>query len=93
MRVGVCVREIERDTCSVSSFFTVEEILCCGAASIHITGKAPEILQVNLNSYTLGDSYCRQKLAKGYLRAFSTSIMFLDIIHHLSLTKSRPVYM
>jgi hypothetical protein len=48
----------------VSFLFAVEEALYCGAngiiATIHITRKAPQTVQVNL-SYTLGDSYCTQK--------------------------------
>jgi hypothetical protein len=42
-----------------------------GAASIHITRKASKIVRVNLNSYTPGDSYCRQKLVKGDLSIFA----------------------
>jgi hypothetical protein len=48
--------------------FVVGEILCCGAvgisASIHIIRKPLEFVQMNLNSNTVGDSYCRQKLVK-----------------------------
>jgi hypothetical protein len=39
--------------------FSVEKTLHCGAkditASIHVTWKAPEIVQVNLNSHTVGN--------------------------------------
>jgi hypothetical protein len=55
-------------------------------ASIHITRKAPEIVQINLNSYTLGTSYCKQKLVRGGVsnfvkknREFNHQI---DIKHH-----------
>jgi hypothetical protein len=44
-------------------------LVCNGAkgitASMYTTRKAPEILQVNLNSYIVGDSYCRRKVVKG----------------------------
>jgi hypothetical protein len=32
--------------------------------------KTPEILQVNLENYTLGASYCRQNMAKGGVSIF-----------------------
>jgi hypothetical protein len=42
------------------------ETLYCGAkgiaTSIHITKKAPEIVQFNLNSYSVEESCCKQKL-------------------------------
>jgi hypothetical protein len=46
---------------SLNLLFAEEEALCCEAN----TRKAPEIVQVNLNSYTVGDNYCRQILVKG----------------------------
>jgi hypothetical protein len=64
-----------------SFLFVVEETLCCRAkgitASIHITRKAPEIGQLNLNSYTPGGSYCKQKLVKGEVG------IFIKRIHNL----------
>lgn len=46
-----------------------KETLCCGVKGItaffHVTRKAPEIVLVTLNSYAIGNGYCRQKLVKG----------------------------
>jgi hypothetical protein len=47
-----------------SFLIAVKGTLCYGVkgitAFIHITRKAPEIVQVTLNSYAIGDGYCRQ---------------------------------
>jgi hypothetical protein len=51
---------------SLDFLFAVEETLCCGdkgiVASIHISKKAPEIVQVYVKKYTVQDNYCRQEL-------------------------------
>jgi hypothetical protein len=48
--------------------FAVEEALYCGAksiaASMHIIKKASEVVQIIVNSGTLGDRYFKQKLVK-----------------------------
>jgi hypothetical protein len=53
---------------SFNFLFAVEEALCFGAkniaASMHITKKASEIVQINVISGTLRDSYSKQKLVK-----------------------------
>jgi hypothetical protein len=60
--------------------FAVEKTLCYGAkgitASIHITRKATVIVHVNLNSYTVGYSYCGQKLLKGEMSIFVKNPLF-----------------
>jgi hypothetical protein len=58
----------------------VEKTLCYGAkgitASIHITRKATFIVHVNLNSNTVGCSYCVQKLVKGEASIFVKNPLF-----------------
>jgi exonuclease III len=47
--------------------------------------KAPEILQVNLENYTLGASYCRQNMAKGGVSIFvKKNIKFnqINVMNH-----------
>jgi hypothetical protein len=52
----------------------VEEALCFGAKSItacmHITKTESEVIQVNVNSSTLGDSYSKPKLVKEEMNIF-----------------------
>jgi hypothetical protein len=59
---------------SFNLLFLVDKTHCCVAkgntASIHITRKAPEIVHANLNSCTLGASYCRQNLIRGGVGIF-----------------------
>jgi hypothetical protein len=51
---------------SFNFLFGVEETLCCEAkgitAPIHITRNAPEIVQVTLNTYIVGDNYCNMQI-------------------------------
>jgi hypothetical protein len=47
--------------------------------------KTPEILQVNLENYALGASYCRQNMEKGGVSIFvKKNLKFnqLSILHH-----------
>jgi hypothetical protein len=45
--------------------------------------KTPEILQVNLENYTLGASYCRENMAKGVSIFVKNNLKFkqIDIIY------------
>jgi hypothetical protein len=46
---------------------------------------APEILQVNLENYTLGASYCRENIAKGGVSIFlknNRKFKQIGITHH-----------
>jgi hypothetical protein len=70
--VNICIPIYLLDYMSYGSYiflFAVEETHFCGAegvtTSIYIIRRAAMILQVNLNSYIVGDNYCRQKLVKG----------------------------
>jgi hypothetical protein len=58
-----------------------KEILCL--TEHHM--KAPEMLQVNLENYTLGASYCRENIAKEGVSIFvNKNLKFkqVDITHH-----------
>jgi hypothetical protein len=43
--------------------------------------KTPEILQVNLENYTLGASYCRQNMARGVSIFVKKNLKFNTYIH------------